>query len=184
MRIDFIIGGVQKGGTTALAEFVGQHPDVGLSNVKEPHYFDRDELWSRRADDHAEYHQRHWDWNAPVKSYLPDFELQDKAAEEQATAIDLLTHRIGLPRHDLAWIGSTATRELAFNIVNASQAVLITQTALPDAIVGEDYCNPEPVEFEARNGGGAQVSSVERRSSTPTRPRSSLPRPGLPIPSP
>lgn len=66
MRIDFLIGGVQKGGTTALAEFVGQHPDVGFSNVKEPHYFDRDELWSRRSDDHAGYHE-HWDWAAPVK---------------------------------------------------------------------------------------------------------------------
>lgn len=66
MRIDFIIGGVQKGGTTALADFVGQHPEIGFSNVKEPHYFDRDELWSRRSDDHASYHQ-HWDWQAPVQ---------------------------------------------------------------------------------------------------------------------
>ena len=51
MRIDFIIGGVQKGGTTALAEFVGQHPDVGLSNVKEPHYFSSD--INRRYEEHA-----------------------------------------------------------------------------------------------------------------------------------
>lgn len=54
------------------------------------------------------------DWDAPVRSYLPGFRLQDPVAEEYATTIDLLTHRIGLPRHDLVWLGTSATREELF----------------------------------------------------------------------
>lgn len=54
------------------------------------------------------------DWNESVKTYLPDFELQDKVAEENATAIDLMTHRIGLPRHDLSWMGATESRAELF----------------------------------------------------------------------
>ena len=39
-RIRFVIGGVQKGGTTALAQFLARHPQVGLPQGKEAHVFD------------------------------------------------------------------------------------------------------------------------------------------------
>lgn len=39
-RVGFVIGGVQKGGTTALAEFLSAHPDLVLPAVKEAHVFD------------------------------------------------------------------------------------------------------------------------------------------------
>ena len=39
-RVQFLIGGVQKGGTTALAQFVAQHPQVVLPRGKEAHVFD------------------------------------------------------------------------------------------------------------------------------------------------
>ncbi|WP_158636525.1 sulfotransferase family protein [Luteimonas marina] len=48
-RVSFVIGGVQKGGTTALARFVGCHPRVALPLDKEAHLFDDagfDERWS------------------------------------------------------------------------------------------------------------------------------------------
>lgn len=48
-RIRFVIGGVQKGGTTALAQFMAQHPMVALPEGKEAHVFDAqdfDEAWS------------------------------------------------------------------------------------------------------------------------------------------
>ena len=39
--VDFLIGGTQKGGTTALAHFLGQHPEICLPAGKEAHFFDR-----------------------------------------------------------------------------------------------------------------------------------------------
>ncbi len=50
------------------------------------------------------------DWETPVKTYLPDFRLYDDFATEEMTAADLLTHRSGLPRHDLVWYGSDLSR--------------------------------------------------------------------------
>ena len=42
-------------------------------------------------------------WDEPVRRYLPGFELHDAYATEHVTAVDLVTHRSGLPRHDLVW---------------------------------------------------------------------------------
>ncbi len=50
------------------------------------------------------------EWEEPIKTYLPDFELYDEFASEQSTAIDILTHRSGLPRHDFMWYGSPLKR--------------------------------------------------------------------------
>lgn len=53
-RVRFLIGGVQKGGTTALAQCLSQHPQVLLPNGKEAHVFDApdfDEDWDRAQID-------------------------------------------------------------------------------------------------------------------------------------
>jgi len=50
-------------------------------------------------------------WDEPIKTYLPDFKLHDEFASEQMNAIDLLSHRSGLPRHDFMWYGADATRQ-------------------------------------------------------------------------
>jgi CubicO group peptidase (beta-lactamase class C family) len=50
------------------------------------------------------------DWNAPVRNYLPDFQLQDDVATRLMTPTDLVTHRSGLPRHDALWFGRSFTR--------------------------------------------------------------------------
>lgn len=50
------------------------------------------------------------DWDEPVRRYLPDFRLYDEVATEYMTPRDLVTHRSGLPRHDLLWYGSALTR--------------------------------------------------------------------------
>ncbi|WP_162301386.1 sulfotransferase family protein [Cognatilysobacter segetis] len=39
-RVDFVIGGAQKAGTTALARYLSRHPDVALPARKEAHVFD------------------------------------------------------------------------------------------------------------------------------------------------
>lgn len=52
------------------------------------------------------------DWDKPVRTYIPWFSLSDRAAGERLTPRDLVTHRSGLPRHDLVWYNNlTATRE-------------------------------------------------------------------------
>lgn len=51
------------------------------------------------------------DWNQPVQELLPEFEMFDRVAGKRLTTRDLVTHRCGLPRHDYAWYGSSATRQ-------------------------------------------------------------------------
>src|SRR5947209_2156500 len=55
------------------------------------------------------------DWDTPVKRYLPTFKLYDLFASEHMTPRDLVTHRSGLPRHDLMWYNSSATRQELFD---------------------------------------------------------------------
>lgn len=51
-------------------------------------------------------------WDEPVVRYLPEFRLADPAITARVTPRDLLTHRTGLPRHDMVWYNNqTATRE-------------------------------------------------------------------------
>jgi CubicO group peptidase (beta-lactamase class C family) len=49
--------------------------------------------------------------DAPVRTYLPDFSLADPVASATLTTRDLLTHRSGLPRHDLFWYQAPFSRE-------------------------------------------------------------------------
>ena len=55
------------------------------------------------------------DWDKPVREYLPDFRLNNEYATANATTRDLVTHRIGLPRHDSVWYGSDLSREQIFH---------------------------------------------------------------------
>lgn len=53
-RVDFIIAGVQKAGTTALFDHLGDVPGVALSATKEVHFFDDESVdWAR--PDYAAY---------------------------------------------------------------------------------------------------------------------------------
>ena len=49
--------------------------------------------------------------DAPVRTYLPDFSLDDPVASATLTTRDLLTHRSGLPRHDLFWYQAPLSRD-------------------------------------------------------------------------
>ncbi len=51
------------------------------------------------------------DLDKPVRDYLPTFKLFDATLTEQMTMRDLITHRSGLPRHDLIWYSSDFSRE-------------------------------------------------------------------------
>ena len=50
------------------------------------------------------------DWDRPVKTYLPSFQMYDPYATERITTRDLLSHRSGLPGHDMLWYASNFTR--------------------------------------------------------------------------
>ncbi|HMJ67511.1 MAG TPA: serine hydrolase [Cyclobacteriaceae bacterium] len=54
------------------------------------------------------------DLDQPIRKYLPGFALYDEYASNNMTPRDLLCHRSGLPRHDMTWYGSPATRKELF----------------------------------------------------------------------
>jgi len=45
------------------------------------------------------------EWDRPMRDYVPDVRLHDPVVTERLTVTDLLSHRSGLPRHDLIWLG-------------------------------------------------------------------------------
>ncbi|HEX3367744.1 sulfotransferase family protein [Phenylobacterium sp.] len=54
-RVAFIVAGVQKGGTTALFDYLAEAPGLAMSDEKELHFFDNDVMdWA--APDVAAYH--------------------------------------------------------------------------------------------------------------------------------
>lgn len=56
--IDFLIAGVQKGGTTALDGFLRQHPRIAMGAEKELHFFDQAAPFRGPNVDYGPYHAR------------------------------------------------------------------------------------------------------------------------------
>lgn len=55
-KVAFVIAGTQKGGTTALASYLYEHPAIGMPAVKEVHFFDTEENFAGVDVDYARYH--------------------------------------------------------------------------------------------------------------------------------
>lgn len=55
-KVDFIIAGTQKGGTTGLCKHLIFHPEICMARKKEVHYFDNEEIFSRSILDYSIYH--------------------------------------------------------------------------------------------------------------------------------
>ncbi len=55
-RVDFMVAGAQKAGTSALTSMLAQHPKVILSVVKEPHFFDNDGFFMDAVPSMEDYH--------------------------------------------------------------------------------------------------------------------------------
>ena len=47
MKINFFIVGMARAATTSLWKYLKLHPEIFMSEVKEPHHFDRDILHSQ-----------------------------------------------------------------------------------------------------------------------------------------
>jgi CubicO group peptidase (beta-lactamase class C family) len=45
------------------------------------------------------------EWDRPLRDYVPGVQLHDPFVSDRLTIVDLLSHRSGLPRHDLTWVG-------------------------------------------------------------------------------
>jgi Sulfotransferase domain len=58
MRLDFIVPGAQKSGTTALHYFLKKHPEIALPDRQELHFFDDEAIFSRQPVDYETLHQQ------------------------------------------------------------------------------------------------------------------------------
>ena len=65
---NFLCIGSPKSATTSLFEILKQHPEIGLSSFKEPHFFDTDANWNNGRD-----------WYE--KSYFSDLEFKKSIGE-------------------------------------------------------------------------------------------------------
>lgn len=101
-RIDFIIAGAQKAGTTALFDYLSDQPQIGLSDVKEVHFFD-DEGQDWSAPDYGAYHahfdladaERTWGEATPIYLYWKDSLARIKAYNPAIRLIVLLRDPVG-----------------------------------------------------------------------------------------
>jgi CubicO group peptidase (beta-lactamase class C family) len=44
-------------------------------------------------------------WESPLRDYLPALRFDDPVVTDRLTIVDLLSHRSGLPRHEMVWLG-------------------------------------------------------------------------------
>lgn len=73
VRVDFVVGGVQKGGTTALASFMARNPALALPDGKEAHVFDApafEDTWSAERIDRT--YARHFERAPPTARVYGD----------------------------------------------------------------------------------------------------------------
>src|SRR6266513_3551151 len=69
-RLDFVLAGAQKSGTTALHYFLSRHPDINMGDQQEIHFFDNDALFASEPD----YEQLHKHYRLlPVSMIAGDF---------------------------------------------------------------------------------------------------------------
>jgi len=77
-RVEFLVAGVQKGGTTALFDHLSDIPALQLPAVKEAHFFDDEDKVDWAAPDYASYHAlfdddgRLWGEATPIYLYWPN----------------------------------------------------------------------------------------------------------------
>ena len=101
-RVDFIVIGAQKAGTTALFDYLGEVRSIGLSDVKEVHFFD-DESQDWAAPDYAAYHahfdlsdgSRVWGEATPIYTYWPPALARARAYTPDLRLIVLFRDPVG-----------------------------------------------------------------------------------------
>ena len=77
-KVAFLVAGVQKGGTSALFEYLRAMPGLQLPDVKEAHFFDEEERVDWACPDYRPYHAlfaedgRLWGEATPIYIYWPN----------------------------------------------------------------------------------------------------------------
>ena len=81
-RLDFILAGAQKSGTTALHYFLSRHPDISMGGQQEIHFFDNDAIFVSEPD--YEQLHKHYPLLAPstiAGDCTPSYMYHELAAE-------------------------------------------------------------------------------------------------------
>ncbi|WP_089724115.1 sulfotransferase domain-containing protein [Candidatus Thiosymbion oneisti] len=97
-RPNFLILGATKCGTTALYEYLGQHPDVCLSRPKEPHFFHAE--YEKGLEYYWTTYYAHWNGETavgeahPVKLFLPFVARRIRASVPDARLIVILRNPV------------------------------------------------------------------------------------------
>jgi hypothetical protein len=81
-RLDFILAGAQKSGTTALHYFLATHPKITMGDQQEMHFFDDDAMFAGPVD-YEEFH-KHYPTLAPstiAGDCTPSYIYYEPAAE-------------------------------------------------------------------------------------------------------
>ena len=81
-RLDFVLAGAQKSGTTALHYFLSRHSDINMGDQQEIHFFDNDALFASEPD----YEQLHKHYPLLAASMIagdctPSYIYHEAAAE-------------------------------------------------------------------------------------------------------
>jgi hypothetical protein len=58
IKIDFLIIGTQKGGTTSLDAYLRDHPQICMAKQKEVHFFDNEDFFQKENLDYTYYHKQ------------------------------------------------------------------------------------------------------------------------------
>ena len=56
IKVNFLVVGAQKSGTTALDRYLRQHPEIEMGSKKELHFFDHEKNFLGKAN-YDQYHQ-------------------------------------------------------------------------------------------------------------------------------
>jgi len=81
-KIDFVIAGTQKGGTTALNEFLSKHSQICTGLIKEAHFFDDEKCFNSSQPEYSRYHFnfRHYTDQKVVGEATPAYMFNPKVA--------------------------------------------------------------------------------------------------------
>jgi len=82
-RIDFIIAGTQKGGTTALDDYFRTHQNICMADKKEVHFFDEDRYFEKKSPNYSKYHKYFSpnDYSQVIGEATPIYMYWNKAIE-------------------------------------------------------------------------------------------------------
>ena len=102
-KLNFMIVGAQKSGTTALAEFLGCHTGIAISDPKEVHLFDAEKVDNSAAGIQARYELAFFDQDSdellrgeatPIYMYLPGIASELRGYNLQLKIIAILRNPI------------------------------------------------------------------------------------------